>query len=162
MASMKQGQPIVQYGPYGSQVTQTYSWQVSDSDRISQVIVRHGYIVDAVGFQLTRPDGSTHNVQFGGNGGTASTISLKSGEYVTGFSGQYGYDKDRKQVGIAKIKVYTNMNPQGYGPYGLAEDVDNITNFESPLQYGWPLVGVFGAADGYLESIGVFLREDSS
>ncbi|CAO2833610.1 unnamed protein product [Amaranthus hypochondriacus] len=160
MASMKQAQPIVQYGPYGSQVTPTYNWQVSDSDRITQVIVRHGYIVDAVGFQLTRPDGSTHNVQFGGNGGSESIISLKSGEYVTGFSGQYGYYADGNEVTIAKIKVYTNLNPQGYGPYGLAEDVNNITNFESPLQYGWPLAGVFGAANQYLESIGVFLREE--
>ncbi|CAO2833616.1 unnamed protein product [Amaranthus hypochondriacus] len=162
MASMKQGQPIVQYGPYGSQVTQTYNWKVSDSERISAVTVNHGYVVDAIGFELTKPDGSKYNVRFGSNTPNPANIPMKSGEYPTGFSGQYGYDRDRKQVGIVKIKVYTNLNPQGYGPYGLAEDVDNITNFESPLQYGWPLVGVFGAADDYLESIGVFLREDSS
>ncbi|CAO2833614.1 unnamed protein product [Amaranthus hypochondriacus] len=152
-------QTILQYGPYGSMLPETYRWQLSDSERITQIIINHGNVVDAIGFLIAKPDGTTYSKRFGGITPNPSIIVLKSGEYPTGFSGQYGYDNDHNQVGIAKIKVYTNLNPQGYGPYGLAEDVDNITNFESPLQYGWPLVGVFGASNDTLESVGVFLKK---
>ncbi|XP_057540468.1 uncharacterized protein LOC130818342 isoform X2 [Amaranthus tricolor] len=152
-------QAIVQYGPYGSMFPETYRWQLSDSERITQIIINHGNVVDAIGFLISKPDGTTYSKRFGGNTPNPSIIVLKSGEYPTGFSGQHGYDNDHNQVGIAKIKVYTNLNPQGYGPYGLAEDVDNINDFETPLQYGLPLVGVFGACDDTLESVGILLKK---
>lgn len=40
--------------------------------------------------------------------------------------------RDLKQVGIAKMNVYTNLFPERYVPFRLAKDVNNLANFETP------------------------------
>ncbi|KMT09551.1 hypothetical protein BVRB_6g130120 [Beta vulgaris subsp. vulgaris] len=129
------GQVIEQYGPYGSQLPENYRVQLVDGERFTK---------------LTRPPTNTHFV---------NQIVLKDGEYLTGVSGTYGYDIDRKQVDVATLKIHTNFNSQGYGPYGQGIDVDNLTDFASPNIIDGPVVGVFGRSDGFIESIGVLVRK---
>lgn len=65
---------IEQYGPYGSQLPENYRFQLAEGEKFCQVTVRHGYIVDAIGFKVAKPDGSTYSVSFGGNGGQESKV----------------------------------------------------------------------------------------
>lgn len=67
---------IEQYGPYGSQLPETFRMQLAEGEHISGCSVRHGYIVDAIAFVVTKHDGSTYTVQFGGNGGDETNVNL--------------------------------------------------------------------------------------
>ncbi|KMT09550.1 hypothetical protein BVRB_6g130110 [Beta vulgaris subsp. vulgaris] len=158
-------QVIEQYGPYGSQLPENYRVQLADGERFTKLTVDSGYIVDGIKFVIAKPDGSTRTVQIGGTSPPTSThfvnqIVLKDGEYLTGVSGTYGYDIDRKQVDVATLKIRTNFNPQGYGPYGQGKNVENLTAFSSPNITDGPVVGVFGRSDGFIESIGVLVRKE--
>lgn len=46
------GRVIESYGPYGSHLQQNYCMQVKDGERIIEVRISHGYIVDAIGFVI--------------------------------------------------------------------------------------------------------------
>ncbi|KMT09549.1 hypothetical protein BVRB_6g130100 [Beta vulgaris subsp. vulgaris] len=156
---------IEQYGPYGSQLPENYRVQLVDGEHFTKLTVDSGFVVDGIRFVIAKPDGSTRTVQVGSSGSPSSShfvnqIVLKDGEYLTRVSGTYGYDRDRKQVGVATLKIHTNFNPQGYGPYGQGIDVDNLTDFASPNITDGPVVGVFGRNDANIESIGVLLRKE--
>ncbi|XP_057529511.1 horcolin-like [Amaranthus tricolor] len=154
-------QVIEQYGPYGSQLPENYRFQLAEGEKFCQVTVRHGYIVDAIGFKVAKPDGSTYSVSFGGNGGQESKIDFVDGEYLIGVSGTYGNYQDQKdQCLIATLKIHTNLNPNGYGPYGQGKDVTNVQKFNSPMLIDGPMVGVFGRHNNYLESLGVLIRKE--
>ncbi|CAO2835993.1 unnamed protein product [Amaranthus hypochondriacus] len=148
-------QGIVKYGPYGSSSPQNFDWQLLHAERFTRVTIRHGWIVDAIQFNVRRPDGSTKLVKFGGNGGSQSHIDLRPSENVLGFSGKSGFYIGSYPV-IAQIYVHTNERT--LGPYGSASNVTNVTDFYSPIQARHPLVGVFGRANTFLESLGVALR----
>ncbi|XP_048493771.1 protein GOS9-like [Beta vulgaris subsp. vulgaris] len=157
-------QVIEQYGPYGSQLPENYRVQLADGEHFTKLTVDSGFVVDGIKFEIAKPDGRTRTVQIGGSGPPSSThfvnkIVLKNGEYLTRVSGTYGYDRDRKQVGVATLKIHTNLNPQGYGPYGKGKNVDNLTCFSSPNKTDSPVVGVFGRCNANIESIGVLLRK---
>lgn len=66
---------FVQHGPYGSKVPRNYNWQLFHGDRISEVIINHGNIVNGIGFNITRPDGGSYVPKFGGNGGLQSIVN---------------------------------------------------------------------------------------
>jgi jacalin-like lectin domain-containing protein len=70
-----QKQGIVKYGPYGSSSPQNFDWQLLHAERFTRVTIRHGWIVDAIQFNVRRPDGSTKLVKFGGNGGSQSHVN---------------------------------------------------------------------------------------
>lgn len=75
-------------------------------------------------------------------------------------SGTYGNYKDQKdQCLVATLKIHTNLNPNGYGPYGQGKDVPNPQKFSSPMLIDGPMVGVFGRHNNYLESVGVLIRK---
>ncbi|KMT12790.1 hypothetical protein BVRB_4g088840 [Beta vulgaris subsp. vulgaris] len=157
---MKKGNVIESYGPYGSQILQNYRMQLRADDRISEVRVTHGYIVNAIEFVIANPHIGSTIVKFGGNGQKESKIVLEDVEFITRVSGTYGYDRDQKQEGIAALKIHTNLCPVGYGPYGFGMEVDDIRDFSSPLLNDGPIVGVFGTHGENLESIGVLLKKD--
>ncbi|KAL2944851.1 Nitrite reductase [Bienertia sinuspersici] len=58
-------QVIVQYGPYGSQCPENYSMKLEENETIKEVIIRHGFIVDAIGFVVAKPCGNTITKMFG-------------------------------------------------------------------------------------------------
>ena len=65
----------MRYGPYGSSSPQNFDWQLLHGERFIRVSIRHGWIVDAIGFRARRPDGGNRDVHFGGNGGNQSHVN---------------------------------------------------------------------------------------
>ena len=55
-------------------MSENFSMKVGGCKFIKEVIVRHGYIVDAIGFVVADPCGSETNM-FGGDGGNESKVS---------------------------------------------------------------------------------------
>ncbi|KMT12832.1 hypothetical protein BVRB_4g089240 [Beta vulgaris subsp. vulgaris] len=150
-------QVIEPYGPYGSQLPQTYHFQLAEGERISAFSVRHEYIIDAIRFVVTKSDGSTYTEKFGGNGGNESKATLRAGEYVTRITGTYGnyeYHKDGPVIGT--LKIHTNLNPDGYGSYG---GLSNGQPFYSPWRDDGFVVGFFGRSGEFLESLGILFTK---
>ncbi|XP_057529514.1 horcolin-like [Amaranthus tricolor] len=155
-----QKQEVVKYGPYGNQcVSENFSMKVEGCKFIKEVIVRHGYIVDAIGFVVADPCGSETNM-FGGDGGNESKIVLKCGEFITqisGTSGEYAYANNTRL--ISTIKIHTNLCPGGYGPFGTGQATKNVQSFASPMPLDGRIVGFFGNAQGYLLSLGIYAEK---
>ncbi|KMT12792.1 hypothetical protein BVRB_4g088860 [Beta vulgaris subsp. vulgaris] len=86
----------------------------------------HGYIVNAIEFMIANLHTGSTIVKFGGNGQKESKIVLEDVEFITRISGAYGYDRNRKQEGIAALMIHTNLCPVGYGPYGFGTEVDDL------------------------------------
>ena len=87
-------------------------------------------------------------------------IKLGRGEFITkisGTSGEYTYaGHDRV---ISTLKIYTNFNPKGYGPFGTGEDTKNVTAFSSPDELEGRFVGFFGNAPGFIYSLGIYAEK---
>lgn len=64
-----QGQVVVKYGPYGSQMPESFSMVIEDCETIKEVIIRHGWIVDAIGFKMVKPNRDTTTKMFNENFG---------------------------------------------------------------------------------------------
>ncbi|XP_021758603.1 uncharacterized protein LOC110723563 [Chenopodium quinoa] len=153
LIAKRANEKIVEYGPYGSQSPTNYRIQLKEGERIKEVLVKHGWNVDAIGFLIERPDQSVVLEMTGEGGQTMSKIALKSGETVAGFSGTYGNKQDSGNMCvIATLKIHTNLCPEGYGPYGAQKGVSNVTFFTSTARADF--LGVFGRAGQYLESLG--------
>lgn len=58
---------VEKYGPYGSQNPENYSYKFQEGESIKHVIVRYGYIVDAIEFVVAKPNGDTYTKMFGGD-----------------------------------------------------------------------------------------------
>ncbi|KAL2941550.1 Mannose/glucose-specific lectin [Bienertia sinuspersici] len=122
------------------------------------MMVRHGYIVDGIGFEITDDSGESNTVWYSRPTGDISEVSLNSGEYITQISGTYG-KYFGQQVLIASIKIHTNTNPNGYGPYGRAQATEDVKPFATPFPSDSTLVGFFGNyGNPYLTSIGAYAK----
>ncbi|KNA25839.1 hypothetical protein SOVF_002880 [Spinacia oleracea] len=143
---------LQKYGPYGNkEAEENFSIQLEDDQEIREIIIRHGLIVDAIGFTITGQGTSI----YGGKGGNESKVVLKLGEFVTGISGQSG-DTNK----ISKLRIHTSLNKRGYGPFGFKQLTKNVCNFSSPIEKGSNLVGFFGSAlDCNLVSLGVYVEK---
>ncbi|XP_021724153.1 horcolin-like [Chenopodium quinoa] len=153
---------VEQYGPYGSQLPENYSFQLQEGETFKEVIVRHGFIVDAIGFVVAKPCGVTYTFtkMFGGNGGCETRIVLQHGEKITRISGTYGnYKYQNNECVIATMKIHTNLRPTGYGPFGEGKGIQCPQEFSSPMLLDGPIVGVFGRHNNYLESVGIFVKK---
>ncbi|CAO2835841.1 unnamed protein product [Amaranthus hypochondriacus] len=131
-------QEIVKYGPYGSKLCENFSMKLEGCERIKEVIIRHGFIVDAIGFVIEKPCGGSFTKMFGGCLGRES----------------------RNECLIATLKIHTNLNPCGYGAYGQGRDVSNVCSFASPCPPGGPVVGFVGRHNNYLESLGMLVEKE--
>lgn len=61
------------------------------------------------------------------------------------------------------MTIHTNLNKNGYGPYGLGRKegeygAKNVSNFSSLTFFSDAIVGFYGGANQYLESIGLFVN----
>ncbi|KAK9668032.1 hypothetical protein RND81_13G030600 [Saponaria officinalis] len=147
-----------EFGPYGTQSAKNYSITFGPDESIKEVIVRHGFIVDAIGFVVVDQTGETYTKLFGGNSGDQTRIPLQSNEYITQISGTYGkYAYSSSDSNVATLSIHTNLKQ--YGPYGRGEHVQNPSSFTSPTG---SVVGFFGRHSNYLESIGVYLSTNAS
>ena len=87
-------------------------------------------------------------------------LVLKSGEYMTHISGKHGLYEHDSQRHVASITIHTNLRPDGYGPYGEAIDVSDVHSFSTTCESG-SIVGLFGKAGQYLDSIGAYVKKVS-
>ncbi|KAK9668035.1 hypothetical protein RND81_13G030700 [Saponaria officinalis] len=147
-----------EFGPYGTQSAKNYSITFGPDESIKEVIVRHGFIVDAIGFVVADQTGETSTKLFGGNSGDQTRILLQSNEYITQISGTYGkYAYSSRDSNVATLSIHTNLKQ--YGPYGRGELVQNPSSFTSPTG---SVVGFFGRHSNYVESIGVYLSTNAT
>ncbi|MDK0829461.1 jacalin-like lectin, partial [Clostridium perfringens] len=96
-------------------------WQftLEDGAKMIRVVVRSHDIVDAIGFTVVDSNDYITTYEYGNPTSTASEIKLKDGEYITQISGSYGnYKWNNGRVTLSTLKIYTNKNTNGYGPYG--------------------------------------------
>ncbi|KAL2944883.1 Cyclin-A2-1 [Bienertia sinuspersici] len=52
-------QIVLKHGPYGSQCAENFCLVLEDNESVKEVIIRHGFIVDAIGFVIAKPCGNT-------------------------------------------------------------------------------------------------------
>uniref|UniRef100_A0A803N695 Jacalin-type lectin domain-containing protein n=1 Tax=Chenopodium quinoa TaxID=63459 RepID=A0A803N695_CHEQI len=130
-----------------------WSFQLKDDQVITKIMIRHGFIVDGIGFEITGSVGKTVE-WFTGSGGSLSEIPLSVGEKITHISGSTGTYYE--EICITTIKIYTTLRPEGYGPYGEARAANNVTPFSTPLALDGSIVGFLGSNGQYLNSIGIY------
>ncbi|KAH9615129.1 hypothetical protein KSS87_016179 [Heliosperma pusillum] len=148
------------FGPYGSDAPKNYSMILGPDESIKEVIVRHGFIVDAIGFVVADKTGTNSTKIFGGDKGTEVKITLKSDEHITQISGTDGkYVHSDSSGVVATLRIHTNLNPAGYGPYGKGQLVQNPRNF---ISASGTIIGFFGSHSNYLESVGIYLSTSAS
>ncbi|CAO2835851.1 unnamed protein product [Amaranthus hypochondriacus] len=156
---MAMNQIIEKYGPYGSQCATNWSIMLEECESIKEVIIRHANIVDGIGFVILDAGGCNTIKNVGGLGGKVSKIVLKHNEYITQISGTHGEHKGSGyERRITSLRIHTNLCPVGYGPYGLAKNVQNVCSFSTPLCAD-PIVGFFGRHGKFLDSIGIFVKK---
>ncbi|XP_021759040.1 uncharacterized protein LOC110723935 isoform X2 [Chenopodium quinoa] len=146
---------IQRYGPYGDkEAVENFSFQLEGSERIKEVVVRAGFVVDAIGLTVASPNGDSDTNMFGGNGGLEYKIKLKIGEYITGISGK------TKDSLISKLRIHTNLHPHGHGLYGTSE-LNGGCEFKSPMPLAENdhFARFFGTAYDNLVSIGLYVEK---
>ncbi|KAL2944839.1 Selenide water dikinase, partial [Bienertia sinuspersici] len=122
-------QAIEPHGPYGSQLSENYRMQLEEGDRITEVTIRHGAIVDAIGLTVAKKNGNTVYQQFGGNGGApAKSESL---EGTTSISSQLEFSSERNFPLILDylaevIVVYYTMSKYGVFYHDLSSHITCI------------------------------------
>ncbi|XP_021726141.1 mannose/glucose-specific lectin-like [Chenopodium quinoa] len=169
---------IKEYGPFGNKESST-KWHIelNDGERFPKVFIKHGFIVDGVGFEVSSPNGKTRTQIFGGPGGDTSEvlfffncytynflcylcvlrfdhiyIDLNEKEYITQISGKYGKYLN-ENIRISTITNHTNLKT--YGPYGRGEQVTEAKPFSTPVPLDGTIVGFNGSCGIYLNSIGI-------
>ncbi|XP_021759041.1 protein GOS9-like [Chenopodium quinoa] len=146
---------IQRFGPYGDQeAVENFSLKLEGSDRIKEVIVRAGFVVDAIGLTITSANGDSETTMFGGNGGLENKIKLQIGEYITGISGI------AKDSFISQMRIHTTLHPRGHGPYGNNQ-LNGGCEFKSPMPLAQNdrFVGLFGTAHENLVSVGLYVEK---
>ncbi|MDK0651708.1 jacalin-like lectin [Clostridium perfringens] len=150
-------------GPWGNNANEgSIPWQftLEDGAKITRVVVRSYDIIDAIAFTVVDSNGYITTYEYGNPTSTASEIKLKDGEYITQISGSYGnYKWNNGRVTLSTLKIYTNKNTNGYGPYGKGADVSNTQVFKSSKGKVIGFYGTIGANKHYLESIGITLQD---
>jgi len=127
-------------GPHGDYFTDIAG--VPAGARATTVSLRSGSRVDQMG--LTLSDGTT--LAHGGTGGTASSLTLGSGEYVTSAQLCQGVKDDHTRIFYAKFS--TNL---GRSLAGGTTTSDCVTR---TAPSGWQLAGFHGRAGDEVDKIG--------
>ncbi|XP_021755642.1 mannose/glucose-specific lectin-like [Chenopodium quinoa] len=145
---------IKEYGPYGNKESST-NWyiELNDGQRFSKVFIKHGFIVDGVGFEVSSLTGKTYTQMFSGPGGETTEIELDENEFITQISGKYGKYLE-KDIKIGSITIHTNLG-RSYGPYGRDEQVTEAKPFATPVPLDGTIAGFNGSYGIYLNSIGI-------
>ncbi|XP_057525364.1 uncharacterized protein LOC130804788, partial [Amaranthus tricolor] len=158
IAKQQAGVDVETYGPFGNQSGVKWSLVLDPNEYITQIILKTGALVDSIVFATTKPTAFgpvTNRRKFGGDGGPNEfKIELKDGEYITRISGAIGTWNSNREV--AKLKIYTNLQPDGYGPYGGTQATKDLSEFSSTIPSGGRVLGFFGTLNNYLQSIGVY------
>ncbi|RLN56811.1 hypothetical protein BBJ29_005524 [Phytophthora kernoviae] len=91
-------------------ISSTFSWTLNEEIRLSNasvksITIRSGSRVDAVSLAVSAPTAMTFS--HGGSGGTAKTLTLSSGEYITSVEAHWG--KYNSHTRIFYLKFTTSL-----------------------------------------------------
>ncbi|KAK1288099.1 hypothetical protein QJS10_CPB19g01169 [Acorus calamus] len=129
------------------------AFDFSNSNAITEVIVRSGEAIDSLMFKYYHDGIISWSPNLGGEGGSPNQVFALEypNEFLTRIEGHYSPFGNVAQL-IRSLTFYTNMGNK-YGPYGVEEG----TYFDIPTK-GAEIVGFFGRSGGLLDAIGVYLR----
>ncbi|GER42475.1 mannose-binding lectin superfamily protein, partial [Striga asiatica] len=133
---------------WGGQSGKPWNWRAECG--ISQIIIRHGGVIDSIMCKGHAEQATTK--RFGGKGGDKTEfIDIDyPNEFLTGISGTVGHYGNSENV-VTSIEIITNRFK--YGPFGKQVG----TQFSFHAENG-VVIGFHGRADSYMNAIGVYLR----
>ncbi len=128
-------------GPHGTSFNDAATLPENPATRT--VSLRAGSRVDQIGITLSNGFVSTH----GGNGGTASSLTLNSGEFLSSLQVCSGKHSNTTRIFYAKFTTSNNRVLSG------GSTTSSCTTFNAPA--GWQIVGFHGRAANELDKVGV-------
>jgi endonuclease/exonuclease/phosphatase family metal-dependent hydrolase len=128
-------------GPHGTSYNDVNS--VPSGPTVSSIGIRAGSRVDQVNLTLSNGTTFTH----GGTGGTASSLALQSGEYIS--SVYMCSDKYDGHTRVFYIKFTTNLGRT----LGGGTSTGTYTTYTAPS--GWQIVGFHGRGGDEVDKLGV-------
>ncbi|KAK9682742.1 hypothetical protein RND81_10G093500 [Saponaria officinalis] len=148
---------MITHGPYGGRGLQNWSIESGQGGRIKKVMIKHGFIVDGIGFEIVDAFNKSFVTWFSGPGGGTAEINLDPEEYISQISGTHGlYHNITSMTIITSLKIHTNVRPQGYGPFGSSRAVSRNEPFASTLLSDHAIVRFSGIVGEHLISINAF------
>lgn len=139
-------------GPAGGRGGNLYTDFTYSNDKISQIVVWTGAVVDAIQLGRCRVDGTFYySDKHGGSGGTPGYFNLAADEYVTAVRG-YSNKTSRGAV-LTAVAFTTNKRMSGW--YGQPSGV----SFELVVPDGFYITGLMGTSGGYLDSLGIYMTK---
>lgn len=119
---------------------------------MNSITLRSGSRVDAVSLTISAPTATTFS--HGGTGGTAKTLTLSSGEYITSIEAHWG--KYNSHTRIFYLKFTTSL---GNTLSGGATTEDKATLYASD---GYQLSGFHGRDGDAIDALGAVWTKISS
>lgn len=113
---------------------------------MTEIGVRSGGWIDGISIK----DDQGASASAGGSGGGAATFKLEPGEFLTSITGYYGHH-------IGQFTLKTNRGKTAI--YGAGHGGNMAHSFELNAGEGMAIIGFFGNADNYLNSIGAYVAE---
>ncbi|ETK95821.1 hypothetical protein F441_01331 [Phytophthora nicotianae CJ01A1] len=136
-------------GPHGDQFTDVAS--AAGGQTVKSITLRSGSRVDAVSISISAPSATTFS--HGGTGGTAKTLTLSSGEYIT--SMQAHWSKYNGRTRIFYLKFTTNLGNTLSG----GTTTDESTTVYAPD--GYQLSAFHGRDGDEIDALGAIWTEIS-
>jgi len=139
-------QPTGTSPQYGSSTAgMAFTDPVAVGQKLTGVVVRAGWWIDSIQGLATPANLPAR----GGTGGNAHTITWPANEHLVRIHGAVG-----SSGVVARISFVTNTG-RVFGPYGSAQSVGTLTNFDYTVPAGQQVLGFTGRASTSLHAIGV-------
>ncbi|CAL1706534.1 unnamed protein product [Somion occarium] len=121
-------------------------------DKISEIVVRHGGIVDNVTVTCTRTGGLAPETRsHGGTGGNATTVTLSDTEFLVGVYGQYGFVReDWGPCSIHKLQLV------------ILDKARGSVRVEGPFSQGTGIVGTPFCVTGEVLALAGYDKESTA
>lgn len=137
-------------GPWGGNGGRARDIKVAPQ-RLESVTIRSGSVVDSLAFSFKDGNGQHHTAgPWGSDGGSGNTIKLGPAEFVTQVSGTFGSFGALSNV-LTSLTLVTSCG--SYGPFGKRQG----SPFKTTMQSNSSIVGFFGRAGQFVDSIGVYV-----
>ncbi|KAL5780491.1 hypothetical protein ACOSQ2_011228 [Xanthoceras sorbifolium] len=130
-------------------------WNYQPNGPITEIIVSHGYFIDAISFKSVDGEGKVHSSdKYGGDGGTKDIVILINWprEYLIKISGTLTTCRGFPSIG----SLCFDTNLKKCGPFGHT----NGTPFEFSVKDG-VIVGFHGRFGTYVNAIGVYIKHSA-
>ncbi|KAH7567267.1 hypothetical protein JRO89_XS07G0040900 [Xanthoceras sorbifolium] len=127
-------------------------WNYQPNGPITEIIVSHGYFIDAISFKSVDGEGKVHSSdKYGGDGGTKDIFEIHwPNDYLESISGTYDTQNGEYFIRSLRFKTKQGIESKSYGhAFGK--------RFEYSMQNGI-IVGFYGRRSNLLDAIGVYVK----